>query len=127
MKSLLTLLVFFLILSILNSQTWVRQNPFPTLSVIQDIHFDGLHGIAVGSESTILTTTNGGVSWIPRQAPQAGSFFQAALVVPGTNGQLMLAGGYQLMVSNNGGVSWNYTTAPTQLVYKIQYLPDGKL
>lgn len=127
MKSIASFALLVFLIQTLSGQSWIRQNPFPQLAEMQDIHFDGLHGLAVGTESTLLTTSNGGQNWIPRLAPFEGSLFQSALVVPGTNGQLMFAGGYQLIVSRDGGKTWNQTTAPTQLVYKIQALPDGTI
>ncbi len=127
MKLITTLLALFSLTTLLPGQTWIRQNPFPKLAELQDIDFDNVHGIAVGNESTILTTSNGGLNWIPRKAPFEGSLFLTALVVPGTNGQLMFAGGYQLIVSRDGGKTWNYTSASTQLVYKIQALTDGTI
>ena len=127
MKLITSLLVLFSVIPILSGQTWIRQNPFPKLAEFQAIDFDDLHGIAVGNESTILTTSNGGVNWIPRKAPFEESLFQTALVVPGTNGQLMFAGGYQLIVSRDGGITWNLTSASTQLVHTIQALADGSI
>jgi photosystem II stability/assembly factor-like uncharacterized protein len=127
MKAISSFFVLVFLIQSLSGQSWIRQNPFPTLAEMQDVHFDGLHGLAVGTESTLLTTSNGGQNWIPRKAPFEGSLFQTALVVPGTNGQLMFAGGYQLIVSRDGGKTWSQTTASTQLVYKIQALPDGTI
>ena len=127
MKLITSLLVLFSVIPILSGQTWIRQNPFPKLAEFQAIAFDDQHGIAVGNESTIVTTSNGGVNWIPRKAPFEESLFQTALVVPGTSGQLMFAGGYQLIVSRDGGITWNLTSASTQLVHTIQALPDGTI
>jgi len=127
MKLITTLLILFAIIPLLHGQTWIRQNPFPKLAEFQAIAFDDQHGIAVGNESTIVTTSNGGVNWIPRKAPFEESLFQTALVVPGTSGQLMFAGGYQLIVSRDGGITWNLTSASTQLVHTIQALSDGTI
>lgn len=127
MKLLATLIVSLHFISLSHAQSWIRQNPFPQLAVMQDIGFDGLFGIAVGDESTLFTTTNGGTTWIPRQLPQAGSLYQAALIVPGTGGQLMMAGGYDLVISSDGGHSWHQVNASADLVYKIQALPDGSI
>ena len=125
------LLIFFAVLSLssgINAQSWVRQNPFPQLTQLEDIDFDGVYGLAVGDQNTILTTTNGGVNWVPRKVPQLGQWYQAALVVPGTSGQLLFAGGYDLIVSRDGGVTWNQAYHnPLQIVYKIQALPNGTI
>jgi photosystem II stability/assembly factor-like uncharacterized protein len=111
----------------LRSQTWIRQNPFPTLASLLDVHFDGPYGLAVGEEGLLFTTTNGGVSWVPRTIPTPGQALSAAMVVPGTKGQLMLTGGYQLLISRNGGQTWEISDALTASIYKFQQLPDGTL
>lgn len=127
MKTPAFLLLLILSLPTLSGQSWIRQNPFPQLAVMQDLDFEGLNGIAVGNESAIFTTTNGGVNWVPRKAPQEGSLYQAALVVPGTSGQLMLAGGYDLIISHDGGQSWDRINTGFLTVYKIQSLPNGTI
>ena len=127
MKLSATLVFVLCFIASVPAQSWIRQNPFPQLSVMQDIDFDGQWGIAVGDENTLFTTTNGGSTWIPRRLPQGGSLYQAALVVPGTGGSLLLAGGYDLVISRDGGQSWEVANAGVQLVYKIQALPDGSL
>lgn len=127
MKLPASLLGCLLLASLTTAQSWIRQNPFPQLAVMQDIDFDGLSGIAAGDESTLFTTTNGGTTWIPRQLPQAGLLYQAVLVVPGTAGQILLAGGYDVVISRDGGQTWHQANINAALVYKIQALPDGSI
>src|SRR5690606_39132886 len=91
----------------LDAQEWVRQNPYPKLSQMTDIDFDGKYGLAVGRDSSIFTTNNKGVTWIPRKPTVNALTFQSALVVPGTFGQTMFAaGGAILVVSRDGGETW---------------------
>lgn len=127
MKFPTTLLGCLLLVSLTTAQSWVRQNPFPQLAVMQDIDFDGLFGIAAGDESTLFTTTNGGTTWVPRNLPQAGLLYQAVLVVPGSAGQFLLAGGYDVVISRDGGQTWHQANINAALVYKIQALPDGSI
>lgn len=127
MKSAATFLGCLLFVTLTTAQSWIRQNPFPQLAVMQDIDFDGLFGIAAGEESTLFTTTNGGTTWIPRQLPQAGLLYQAVLVVPGSAGQFLLAGGYDVVMSRDGGQTWQQANLNAALVYKIQALPDGSI
>ena len=122
--------IFFLLLltTITYTQTWVRQNPFANLTQLHDIDFSGKFGLAVGGDSVIYTTNNSGLMWVPRNSPNYSTIFTAALVVPGTMGQLMFAGGGDLLVrSKNGGETW--TTAYSEIfdVFKIQALPGKKL
>ena len=128
MKPLFTLLVLLFLTIDLDSQSWVRQNPFPQLAQMEDIDFDGVYGLAVGDQNTLFTTTNGGINWIPRKIPSTGLWYQAALVVPGTSGQLLFAGGYDLIVSRDGGQTWDKAyDDPLQVIYKIQALPNGTI
>jgi len=128
MKPIFTIVVLLCLIIDLNSQSWVRQNPSPQLTQFEDIDFDGLYGIVVGDQNTIFTTTNGGVNWIPRKIPPTGLWYQAALVVPGTSGQLLFAGGYDLIVSRDGGQSWNKAyNGQLGVIYKIQALSNGTI
>lgn len=128
MKPFLTLLGLLCLFIELNSQSWVRQNPFPQLAQMEDIDLDGVFGLAVGDQNTLFTTTNGGLTWVPRKIPPTGLWYQAALVVPGTSGQLLFAGGYDLIVSRDGGQTWDKAyDDPLQVIYKIQALPNGTI
>src|SRR4026209_523427 len=92
------------------SQKWVRQNPFPDLSQMYDIDFDGPYGLAVGTDATIYTTTNKGKLWIKAQATDSTKALTSVLVVPGTAGKLMIAGGdNNLIMSEDGGKFWKTT------------------
>jgi photosystem II stability/assembly factor-like uncharacterized protein len=127
MKPTIILFSLFLCTTFLTAQSWVRQNPWPVLAQMQDISFDGDHGLAVGTDSTIFTTTNSGISWIPRDAPLGTTFLWAAHVVPGTNGQKMLAGGDNLYLSEDGGETWVISYDDIDSVFKVQSLPGGIL
>lgn len=120
------LLLLFTTLS--QAQSWVRQNPFAKISQLRDIHFDGKHGLAVGDDAAIYTTSNSGTMWIPRTAVPGATTLSAAFVVPGTMGKLMFAGGDSiLMISETGGEVWKTSYVDFPNVYKIQLLPDGTI
>ena len=107
MKLFTTIFSLLLFTTLIHAQTWVRQNPFASLAQLHDIDFDGKYGLAVGGDSMLFTTNNSGVTWVPRNSPNYSTIFTAALVVPGTMGQLMFAGGGDLLVrSENGGETW---------------------
>ncbi|MDQ3016009.1 MAG: YCF48-related protein [Bacteroidota bacterium] len=128
MKLLTATLTLIFLTTFGHSQTWVRQNPFVNLSQLNDIDFDGKYGVAVGEDAALFTTNNGGVNWIPRKPVSTATFLTAAFVVPGTMGQIMMAGGDSLvMISRNGGETWNTTHNELPYVYKFQKLPDGTL
>lgn len=127
MKFLYILFLLTAIQTFTNAQRWVRQNPWPVLAQMQDIDFDGNYGLAVGTDSTIFTTTNAGITWVPRDAPHGTTFIWAAEVVPGTNGQKMLAGGDNLYSSDDGGITWKIEYDDIDSVFKVQALPGGVL
>jgi photosystem II stability/assembly factor-like uncharacterized protein len=62
---------------------WVRQNPFPNLSQMYDIDFDGKYGLAVGADASIFTTTDGGKIWVQGKATDSTKILTTAHVVPG--------------------------------------------
>lgn len=126
MRHVSTFLFLLLFISSAFSQSWIRQNPFPKLAQLYDVDFDGDYGLAVGTEGTIFTTTNGGTSWIPRTAPASATTIQTAFVVPGTNGQTMLAGGNFLFLSKDGGETWSITFNDLHDIFKIELLPTGE-
>ncbi len=127
MRNLVILFTIVLITQTCAAQTWIRQNPYPFLAQIMDIDFDGLHGLAVGQESTIFTTSNGGITWTPQRPPHIGVAYDAPIVVPGTAGQIMFAGGFQLIVTRDGGHTWDIAHNSLGRVYKVQILPGGEL
>ncbi len=128
MKILTTVLTFFLLSTLSIAQTWVRQNPFADLSQLHDIDFDGKYGVAVGDDATLFTTSNGGTNWIKRKSIPATTFLTAAKVVPGTNGQMILAGGDSLVVlSRDGGNTWITSHNELPYAYKFQVLENKTL
>jgi photosystem II stability/assembly factor-like uncharacterized protein len=126
MKSTFIYLTLLFYTTLLNAQTWVRQNPFSTLSQMYDVDFDGKYGLAVGADRTMFRTVNGGITW-DRQTPSPlARDIESAKVVPGTMGQVMIAGGDSiLMVTHNGGALWKTSYVEIPNVYKIQVLPGN--
>jgi photosystem II stability/assembly factor-like uncharacterized protein len=108
------------------AQEWVRQNPFANLSLMYDVDFDGRYGLAVGADATIFTTTDRGITWVPRKASPFARTIESAKVVPGTMGQVMMAGGDSiLMLTENGGELWKTSYVEVPNIYKIQVLPGN--
>jgi photosystem II stability/assembly factor-like uncharacterized protein len=109
------------------SQGWERQNPFAKLARLNDVDFDGPHGITVGSEGVLFTTHDGGNTWTPQITPDEDEELSTAFVMPGTNGQTMLAGGDSLLLlSTNGGTDWHITYDDLLDIYKIDLMPTGQ-
>ena len=126
MKLAVNLLLLLTLTYAASAQSWVRQNPFATLSQMYDVDFDGKYGLAVGADAVIYTTTNGGLNWIQQQPSPYARTIESAKVVPGTNGQVMMAGGDSiLMVTHDGGKLWKTSYVEVPNIYKIQVLPGN--
>jgi photosystem II stability/assembly factor-like uncharacterized protein len=81
MKIIFPILSLSLLFHFSNAQSWVRQNPFPFLSQMYDIDFDGPYGLAVGKDATIYTTTNGGKTWNQNKATDYNRRLTTVIVV----------------------------------------------
>jgi Uncharacterized protein related to plant photosystem II stability/assembly factor len=89
-----------------NAYGWVWQNPLPQGNPLYSISFakDRESGFAVGSDSTILRTQDGGFSWEKLDAPQdvtlSGVFVRddRNAVVVGSRGTILW--------TNSGGKNW---------------------
>ena len=128
MKILTSTFTFLFLTTLVMAQEWVRQNPFAHLSQMHDIDFDGKYGVAVGDDARLFTTNNGGTNWIERKSVPTTTFLTAAKVVPGTSGQMILAGGDSLVVlSRDGGNTWITSHNELPNAYKFQVLEDGTL
>ena len=88
------------------SQGWTWQNPLPQGNPLYSIHFapDKETGFAVGSDATILKTTDGGFSWkrqfSPAEAPLSSVF------VRDKNNAFAVGARSTLLATTNGGKDW---------------------
>ena len=66
---------------------------------------DGLVGVAVGDNGAVVTTSDGGFSWVLRNSEVDASLYGVALSQDGTSG---IAVGWNgvILTSDNGGVNW---------------------
>ena len=88
-------------------------NPWQTISVptdatLQDIGFSGdsQHGWLVGSNSTILETTDGGQTWQPKQLDLEQNYLLSGVSFAGAEGWIVGEPGLLLHTSDEGG-SWS--------------------
>jgi len=126
MKTLTVLLISFCFTWSLTGQGWVRQNPFEQFARLNDVDFDGLHGVTVGNDGVLFITDDGGNTWLLKKTPDADENLKTAFVLPGTNGDTMLAGGDSLLlISTDGGAHWNITYNDLQGIYKIELMDNG--
>src|SRR4051812_15897503 len=72
----LTLVIFFLGLTqFTKAQTWTGQTSGTTNHLMSVFFTSSTQGWAVGSNGTILTTTNGGVNWSPQVSGTTANFY----------------------------------------------------
>lgn len=103
------------------AQRFVRQNPFPVLSELEDIYMnDAGFGWAVGSEGVILYTEDDGENWAIQESPMPDRDNSSVAYVPGTNGQVAYVGSKALLKTENAGASWDIVfDIPGQAILKV--------
>ena len=100
--------VFFAVTSYAQrgSQGWTWQNPLPQGNPLYSIHFapDKETGFAVGSDATILKTTDGGFSWKRQFSPVEAPL--SAVFVRDKNSAFIVGARNTLLTTTNGGKDW---------------------
>ena len=127
MKKLLLFLIACVFISAISfsQATWVEQTAPPVVPPLYSVNaFSSLIAWASGDNGTVLLTTNGGINWVYKDAPQAGNFtiygingldpVTALCLVNTTNAGLILK-------TTNSGNTWNIVFARPG-----QYLDDMK-
>lgn len=93
--------------------TFLCESKLSGSAALRAIHFaDTLNGCAVGVDAVAWVTTDGGENWMARNIP-ADDDLNAVSVLPG---DVLHAGGEQLYVSEDAGMSWQLQSAPVALV-----------
>lgn len=107
-KVLLTLSGLFLFLTSVPAQdfVWQRQNPSTTLEKLQDVHIDETgFGYLVAENGLIQRTEDYGFSWTIQETDFVTNLLHLT-VFPGTNGQVVIAGGSKVARTTDGGQTW---------------------
>lgn len=87
------------------AQLWHRLTS-GTTAHLRDVCFvDELRGWAVGDQSTIVATTNGGATWSPQVPPIANISFRSVFFTSANEGWASGSGG-NLLRTVNGGTTW---------------------
>lgn len=88
-----------------NNSGWCWQQPLPTGNMLNDFTFvDQTHGWAVGEMGTILSSSDGGVSWQPQKS---GTELPLSKVVfTSAQDGWVLASNGTILKTANGGASW---------------------
>ncbi len=129
MKKSLFILLAFLPLLIVKGQSAINfttQVSNTTKSLFAVTFADTARGYISGENGTILKTINGGATWT-NISPVFGGIFWDIKVLPGTNGQSVLAAGdsSKVILSTNGGSTWTQISVPLQsgsFIFGIQIL-----
>jgi photosystem II stability/assembly factor-like uncharacterized protein len=121
MKRLAGIFVLFLITGILdvpsiiaqNPVAWEWLNPIPQGKRMQAVSMADVNiAIAVGSDGTMIRTTDAGVNWSRVFPLPAGGYFKGVDMVTSTVGYVSGNGGV-IMRTDDGGLSWEVQTSGT--------------
>ena len=110
-----------------NSLGWAWQNPLPQGNPLYAIHFakDKLNGYTVGSDNTILHTTNGGFRW-EKQFSETDVTFSDVWTFDEDNAIIVGARG-TIISTSNGGKTWKQVASDTRdHLYSVDFASDGK-
>lgn len=125
MKKTLILLMMLIASNILNAQSWVTI-PSGTSETLRAVHFpNSTIGYAVGHNSTMLKSTNGGTTWSALTSPVAGHWFwdvhftsvDTGFVVGEEDANMNPYGTGIILKTTNGGSTWSimYTNTSTPM------------
>src|SRR6188768_1375161 len=105
---LFSLLIFSLFKVATLDAQWIRQYPMAKLEQVVDItlHQDG-YGYAVGGDDMILKLDPGTNRWDLLTSWDAGWSLESVDYLAGTSGAIVAAGGQGLILSENGGATWD--------------------
>ena len=92
--------------TISDEKGWIWQNPLPQGNALQSIHFssDKMFGVAVGSDGTLIYSSDGGFNW-RRADAQSDAVISAVFVRDEVNAVAIGARGVILLTEDGGG-SW---------------------
>ena len=121
--SIYLVLIFLPLASILPQTNWHWQNPLPQGNNLFDVQFvNSTTAYAAGSASTIIKTTDAGLTWnVTEYAGASSKILQSLYFLDENNGW---AGGYdgKLLHTTNAGVSWDSVTGHTiQIITGISF------
>ena len=109
-----------------NALGWIWQNPLPQGNPLYAIHFakDKETGFAVGADSTILATTDGGFNW-QKQISPIDTILSGVFVKDNRN--VFIVGARGIIIStNNGGKDWKQVEVPTKNhLYSLTFTGDN--
>ena len=91
-----------------------------------DIAVDGRAGIAVGENGTVLTTHDGGASWMTRNRKTSHNLLSVALTADGDAGVAVGVNG-TVLTTHDGGISWRTRNSNnTSTLFGVALAADGK-
>jgi photosystem II stability/assembly factor-like uncharacterized protein len=103
-------IIFVLNIGLLNAQ-WTLQNSNVN-EILWDVCFiDTLHGWAIGENSTIINTTNGGDTWNIQTCPIDSIKLEEVCFVNDTAGYIV-GRDATILATNDGGLNWTSQTSP---------------
>ncbi len=114
MKTALTVLVSFFLLTNVCLAQWFWQNPLPQGNDIYSMSFyDSMHGFAVGPAGTILRTSNGGVNWALLQNAGLHNFYSVSSI--SEQSTFVTSDSGLIIHTTNDGIDWTEMPINTSL------------
>lgn len=119
MKNIIFIFVIILITQVSFSQ-WIQQQTGITQNLNDICFINETTGIAVGSNGTMVRTTNGGINWYTVTVPTTQSFYSTCFPTI----QIGYASGYTgfVITTSNGGSSWYNNTSCGINVRSISFI-----
>ncbi len=124
----LSLCILSLLLSNTMRSAWILQHSGTTEDLGGIAFINATTGNAVGSNGTLLRTTNGGASWVAQTAPSnfVGAYGLRILFLNNTNGYAM--GWGHVIKTVDGGATWTtYKNAPHPYYFGLDAWNDSSI
>ncbi len=119
-KIFLSLVLFLFAANVFAQSGWQWQNPLPTGNDLYKVKFIDVNtGFAVGENSTIIKTTNGGINWTYNKIEKSGVRLMHICAID-QNTIYIFSSGKDAFKTTNGGNNW--ATLPN--VSEINWLND---
>jgi len=126
MKYLIFFLLFFSFE--VDAQKWVRQNPYPVITELNDISLDkDGYGWVVGDNGVILQTIDGGDVWSLNTNNFTTEDWTHVFHIPGSEGKEVIIGGEEIWMSLNGGMNWEKANLDLGPVVDFQIFTSAEL
>ncbi|MBL0173949.1 MAG: hypothetical protein IPP94_01585 [Ignavibacteria bacterium] len=103
-----------------SAQEWRVQNSGTSANLNKICFVDSIHGWAVGENSTIVHTTDGGVQWMRQQFPDSNIYLQSVFFIDSLTGHIV-GRMKEMLHTTDGGAHWTKIQLPTPKTLRDVY------